>query len=164
MTKQIQQQNGSSPIPALGIDLGGTIVDRLEDGSRPQIPKAFENIRLLREKIFGDNVYIVSRIMKWEDKERLMGWLNNNNFFELTGVLTQNLNFCLLREEKAPICERLGITHFVDDRPEVLSYMTSVPHRFLIRGIEEDYQRFKDQLKGVIRVNSWDEISRILLS
>ncbi len=150
--------------PVLGIDLGDTVVYRTEDGGRPQMPKAFETIRHLREKIFGNNIYIVSRVTKIEDSLRLMKWLNDNNFFELTGVLPANVNFCLLREEKAPICKKLGVTHFVDDRPEVLSYMTSVPHRFLFKGIEEDYQKFKDELINVVRVQGWEEIGKILLS
>jgi hypothetical protein len=38
------------------------------------------------------------------------------------------------REEKADICERVGITHFVDDQLEVLVHLTSVPYRYLFTG------------------------------
>ena len=48
------------------------------------------------------------------------------------GVDVGGVIVALERRDKAPICERLGITHFVDDRLDVLAYMETVEHRYLL--------------------------------
>jgi hypothetical protein len=61
-------------------------------------------------------------------------WLQHHRFFERTGVAEARLHFVRKRREKAPVCERLAITHFVDDRAEVLFHLTTVEHRYLFTG------------------------------
>jgi hypothetical protein len=47
-------------------------------------------------------------------------------------VREDHLVFCRRRPEKAEHCERLAITHFIDDRVDVLEPMRGrVPHLFL---------------------------------
>lgn len=65
-----------------------------------------------------------------QEKSRL--WLRHHRFFELTGIAPENLRFCLERPQKADHCRKLGITHFIDDRPDVLQCMNGVvEHRYL---------------------------------
>lgn len=46
--------------------------------------------------------------------------------------LTMAVRFCRERPQKAPICAELGITHFIDDRADVLEPMCGiVANRFL---------------------------------
>ena len=47
-------------------------------------------------------------------------WLEHHRFHELTGLPRENVRFCLKRPEKREHCERIGATHFVDDRFDVL--------------------------------------------
>ncbi len=43
-----------------------------------------------------------------------------------------NLRFCLQRPQKADHCRELGITHFIDDRSDVLRHLEGiVPKRYL---------------------------------
>lgn len=45
-----------------------------------------------------------------------------------------NVRFCLRRPEKAIHCAELGITHFVDDKPDVIAAITPVvPHRYFFK-------------------------------
>ena len=114
------------------------------------------------EQRFQERSYIVSRVTP-EQKIRAIAVLKEESFHELTGLPSENVEFCEHRHEKAPICKRLKITHFIDDRPEVMSHMEFVPHRFLFRPIPEDVEQFKEKLKGVIIVQTWAEIEKLLL-
>ena len=42
-----------------------------------------------------------------------------HDFFDRTGVPREHVRFCRRRAEKRAHCEDLGLTHFVDDHPEV---------------------------------------------
>ncbi|MDD5318824.1 MAG: hypothetical protein PHF79_03360 [Candidatus Pacebacteria bacterium] len=130
----------------VGIDIGDTIVERSGD-TRQAFPDALRVIKRLVAERFGNNSHIVSKVNA-EQMIRVRKWLDENRFHELTGLPASNVEFCAERHEKAPICEKLGITHFIDDRPEVISHMTSVPHRFLFRPNMDDYERLSPSLKG----------------
>ena len=146
---------------ALGIDLGDTIFTK-ENGVRFPFRGSYRVIKRLIEERFKEKSFIVSRVTP-EQKIRALAMLKEDGFHELTGLPPKNVEFCELRHEKAPICERLGITHFIDDRPEVMSHMEFVPHRFLFRPIPEDVELFKNKLEGVTIVQSWAEIEKLLL-
>ena len=67
-------------------------------------------------------------------QQRSLEWLRHHRFFELTGIAEGNVRFCLQRPQKAIHCADLGITHFVDDKPDVIAAITPVvPHRYLFK-------------------------------
>ena len=128
----------------LGIDVGGVLVDRVAEGSdtsffgdrptdTPAVPGAFESVARLCRGPFQFRVHIVSKAgPKISDLTR--AWLGHTGFFEQTGMSPSNVWFVRKRPEKAPICQRLGVTHFVDDRLDVLAALESVEHRYLFLG------------------------------
>lgn len=130
--------------PVLGVDVGGVIValaGREEDtsffGSRPLETPAtdgvFEALATLTRTPFAGRVHLVSKAgPKVEANTR--DWLAHHDFFARTGVDPANVHFVRERRDKAPVCERLGVTHFVDDRLDVLAYLEMVSHRFLFTG------------------------------
>jgi hypothetical protein len=65
---------------------------------------------------------------------RTRTWLAQRRFFAVTGIDPAHLLFCRTRPEKAPICERLGITCFVDDRLDVLASMQGIVASRLLFG------------------------------
>src|SRR5262245_8869002 len=91
-----------------------------------------------------------------EKKTRL--WLAQHKLLDTLGLDAQALHFCRERRDKAPICERLGVTHFVDDRMEVLVHLTSVRHRFLFGP-----QTAVANVEGVVRVETWTDVVALLL-
>lgn len=129
--------------PVLGIDIGGVIVDRVAEdsdtsffGTRPMdtpaVPGAFEGIARLLE-LFEWRVHIVSKAgPRIEALSRQ--WLAKRGLFDHIGLPPSNLQFVRKRSEKAPICEVLGVTHFVDDRLDVHEHLTMVDHRYLFVG------------------------------
>lgn len=92
---------------------------------------AFSAIKRLVDQLGPENVFIVSKC--GENVERkTRAWLAHHCFFEVSGMLSENLRFCRQRQDKAPICQALNITHFIDDRADVLGFMRAiVPHRYL---------------------------------
>lgn len=116
----------------LGIDIGNVIIaggsaaadtdfftgDHLRT---PAMPGAFDVIaRLVRER-FGERVYLVSKAYKRVEK-RTIEWLQHHDFAKATGIAPERWHFVRERIEKGPLCGRLGITHFIDDKAENLEY------------------------------------------
>ncbi len=140
-----------SPDPAgSGSDtsfIGGSIQDALNtppyDGMFDAVPKLVE--------LFEGQVWLVSKAgTRVQEKTRL--WLQHHSFFKRTGIPQGNLRFCLERPQKADHCRELGITHFIDDRLDVLNYLRGVvTHRFLFGP-----QKTASFPSGVIHLQGWE--------
>jgi hypothetical protein len=139
---------GPARLPILGVDVGGVIVrlaGRDEDtsffGSRPletpAVDGVFEALATLTGATFGGRVHLVSKAGP-KVATNTRDWLAHHEFFARTGIAAGNVHFVRERRDKAPVCERLGITHFVDDRLDVLAYLESVEHRHLFLGGGDD--------------------------
>jgi NADH:ubiquinone oxidoreductase subunit len=161
-------------VDVLGVDIGGVVIQRTGDAEEddtsfwgpnyletPEVDDAIATIAALSRDRFGDAVYLVSKCGV-DTEERSREWLSHNGFFERTGIPPTHVYFCRKREEKAPICATLGITHFVDDRLEVLSYLVDVRHRYLFQARDEEVAEFSSYLKLVERVDSWKAIRAAL--
>lgn len=130
--------------PTLGVDVGGVIVTlagRDEDtsffGTRPlETPAAdgvFEVLAALTHDVFGGRVHIVSKAGP-KVAANTRAWLEHHDFFGRTGISAGSVHFVRERRDKAPVCARLGVTHFVDDRLDVLACLDTVEHRYLFTG------------------------------
>lgn len=143
----------------LGIDLGNTIIK-----NRVPLPDAFRVIRLLIERRFRDRVVIVSRVNE-EQEVRARAFVTSKAFVSEVGIPLERVHFCRKRDQKGPICKRLGITHFIDDRPEVMAFMPeSVVHKILFNPDHIDFQTFANQIGEYSIVNDWNGVERLLLS
>lgn len=129
--------SASSPVAILGVDLGGVVIggDGNQDTSfwgrrpmeTPQIAGAFSSLQRLHE-LFAGRVFIVSKA--GPRVEALSGqWLEQHGFHDQTGIGADHLNFVRERADKAGVCASLGITHFVDDRLDVLAHLDGVVAR-----------------------------------
>ncbi|MEH0841515.1 hypothetical protein V6U81_03850 [Micromonospora sp. CPCC 205711] len=150
----------------LGVDVGGVIItatDMDDDTSffgphylrTPPVEGVFDALAML-SPIF-DAAYVVSTCEQPTER-RTREWLAHHDFHARTGIGPERLHFCRTRPEKAPIAARLGLTHFVDDRLEVLGYLDSVPQRYLFRPEPDEVAAHRTQLAGVHRVESWPEL------
>lgn len=129
--------------PVLGIDIGGVLVDRVAEGDdtsffggrpmeTPAVAGALEAIPELLD-LFEHRVHIVSKAGP-KISELSRQWLGLRGAVGPNGLSPANVHFVRKRPEKAPICKRLGITHFIDDRLDVLGHLTMVPCRILFIG------------------------------
>jgi hypothetical protein len=111
----------------IGVDLGGVVFEQRATG---WVRKALDGVRGL-VRIFGaDNVFIVSKV-------QLHGSMHNacrreltrqGGFLEKSGVLLENVVFVPTVSGaygKGAVSARLGLTHFVDDRVDVLKSICS---------------------------------------
>ena len=151
----------------LGVDVGGVIIDRVRnDGTdtafkgekyleTTAVPFVFYALLKLRERF--EHVYVVSKCgLTIELKTR--DWLKHKGFYNFTGISPANVHYCRERWEKAPICKWLGITHFIDDRLEVLNYLETVENKYLFGPQNlEDLEQVKN-LPSIILVDSWKEV------
>lgn len=127
------------------------------------VPHAFRVLAKLVEKRFGERLHLVSKCGP-AVKEKTLKWLAHHKFHEQTGVPAANLHFCLERHEKADICGRLKVTHFIDDRLEVLGYLAGlVPHLYLFSPKIEETAKFSKYRSKVRVMNNWLEIEQALL-
>lgn len=69
----------------------------------------------------------------------------------------ENTFFVEHMEDKNPVAEKLGVTHFIDDERRVLRLMPSVPHRILF-----DVRDFFANETEFVRVKNWNELSEVL--
>src|SRR5688572_6952881 len=137
----------------LGVDIGGVLIDRVNEDDQSQtmgqgyaraaqVEGAFEAVARLAEQRFRERIWLVSRC----DGPRelvLMKWLGRISFFASTGIPSTQVRFCRERHEKAAICRELALTHFIDDRLEVLSHLVGiVPHLYLLQSRASDVDRF----------------------
>ncbi len=132
--------------PRLGVDIGRVIIDGdhhpsgddtafLNGGTEqmlrtPPVDGALDTLaRLVRR--FGGRVWLVSKCGP-RVQQRTRQWLVHHQVHQHTGIPPSHLRFCRQRPDKAQHCAQLAITHFVDDRVDVLVALAGiVPHRYL---------------------------------
>lgn len=134
----------------LGVDVGGVILDWVRTKGTdvdfssdnylltPPIDGAIESLVELNKGRFKDSVFFVSRYA-YHGPGRVREWLTHHEIYRKTGIPESHLFQCAKREDKAPICADLHVTHFVDDRAEVLSHLTpAVPNLYLFQALDEE--------------------------
>lgn len=152
----------------LGVDIGGVIIDRVNDGTDTSffarnylrttaVPGVFDALRQLVAGRFGNQIFLVSKCGE-QVQERTLQWLEHHEVYERTGLARDHVRFCRERRQKAGICEQLGITHFVDDRLEVLGHLATVSHLYLFQPRPDEVRKFARFLDRVRQVDSWGEI------
>ncbi|MBI1400913.1 hypothetical protein [Hyphomonas sp.] len=158
----------------LGVDFGGVISDRVADNSdtsffadrfleTPMVDGAFDALLRLSAGPFEGRVHIISKAgPKIQERTRL--WMSYHQFTDRTGIPETNVHFCRERPDKAPICKRLAVTHFVDDRVDVLSYLEMVPVKLLFRARIDDARSDPAPLpSGIACVIGWAEAEAALM-
>lgn len=158
------------PMRRLGVDIGGVIIEPADEDAdtsffgehylrTPSVDGVFDALGALGP-VF-DEVHLVSKCGESTER-RTREWLAHHDFPARTGIPVERVHFCRTRPAKAPIARRLGLTHFVDDKLEVLGYLDSVPHRYLFRPRPAEVAAHAALLPGVHRVQSWAELTAVL--
>ena len=118
--------------PRLGVDIGRVIIDgpghpggdtaffagdEATMLATPEMPDALEVIARLVER-FAGRVWLVSKCGP-RTQARTLRWLDGHDLYARTGLPREHVRFCRRRVDKRGHCVELGLTHFVDDHPEV---------------------------------------------
>ncbi|MBX3172531.1 MAG: hypothetical protein KF760_34325 [Candidatus Eremiobacteraeota bacterium] len=150
----------------LGVDVGGVIIDRQNDRADTSffgpnylqtsaVEGVFDCLRAAGEA--GFQVHLVSKCGQ-NTQRKTLEWLAYQHFYERTGVDPARVHFCRTRPQKAPICTAQGITHFVDDRLDVLEYLEDVGELFLFQPNDQDEARWYSSRHRSRLVKSWPEV------
>lgn len=124
----------------------------------PPSPNAFEGVRTLVDA-FDGGAWLISKAgpnVQFKTKE----WLKHWSFFAETGLPRGNLRFCMRRPEKAGHCKQLKISHFVDDRLDVLEHLRGVVPNLYLFG---EQPRLRSAPDWVTPVLDWEQTVEIIL-
>lgn len=150
-------------VPVLGVDFGGVLCSRFTEDAAgyadyPPIDGAFEALKKL-EGGFGKNIFIVSRA-SIDLRFHILKWLGAHHFCKATGISFDRVHFCERRKEKVEICQEREITHFIDDRTEVLEHLlkAGVKHLYLFQGRPDEMEERTHVLPKLRQVASWEEV------
>jgi len=135
--------------------IGGSAEDALRT---PPYEGMFEVLPRLVGK-FEARVWVVSKCGP-RVQQRTREWLAHHHFFERTGIAADHVRFCRERWQKAEHCAELGITHFIDDRLDVLDAMRGVVRERLLFGPQRAVPPAETGLRPVA---DWAEVARALL-
>ena len=136
--------DGKADTSFIGGSLEAALATPAYDGMFEAVPGLVQMFRV--------QVWLVSKAGP-RVQEKTRHWLRHHRFFERTGISSENLRFCLERSQKAQHCLELGLTHFIDDRPDVLGHLEGVvANRFLFGP-----QRRPSGLPGIVPVPTWAE-------
>jgi hypothetical protein len=152
-----------TPPPRLGIDIGRVIirgfdhfesdpsghdtpfvhVTKMTDEANLKVPPMGgiweyipELVTFFRAR--GGDVWLVSKAKSARTRELTLKWLEYHDFWARTGISSGHLIFTETRADKTGVARNLGLTHFVDDRVDVLRHMLGqVPVRVLF-GKQDD--------------------------
>jgi hypothetical protein len=143
-------RNPGRDVPQLGVDIGRVIIDgswHPQGGdtaffqgdeatmlATPEMPAAVEVVARL-VIAFDAQVWLVSKCGP-RVQERTLRWLAAHEFHSRTGLPADQVRFCRARADKREHCEELGLTHFVDDHPEVHHAIRGVVRHQYLFGVQ----------------------------
>jgi len=157
------------PAPAIGIDIGKVIiVSDAHSGVDSEFLHLPDDEALLIEPAPGcldviaelcarleQRVWLVSKAgPKIQQKTRL--WLAHHDFYRRTHLPEDHVRFCRERAEKRTHAVRLKLTHFIDDRVDVLEGMRDVVPSLLLFGPQTQIPDW------AIHVTDWSEIRTVM--
>ncbi len=155
----------------IGIDIGGVLVDRAAHdtdtsffGGRPMetpaVHGAVEAVARLVAAADG-RVCIVSKAgPRIEALSRQ--WLALQGIADVM-IPWGQIHFVRERADKGPVCERLKVTHFVDDNVGVLNHLTTVRRKILFTGGLGPNPLPTQVPKGVTVAATWPDVVRHIL-
>jgi hypothetical protein len=139
----------------LGLDFGNVL--KLS-GQTELNAGAGEGVHRLRPLF--DRVVVISRVDTPEEGEKVKNFILSH-FGELA-IPDNDIYLCVRRDEKGPIAKELEITHFVDDRTEVLFYMTSVKYRYAMNPTPKQLEDYPPT--GMVVVQNWSEVVPLIIA
>lgn len=153
--------------PRIGVDIGRVIING--DGNSPDtsffgqsetealrtpaVPGAFAAVAELVRRFEG-RVYLVSKCGP-KIQARSLAWLDHHDFWATTGLDRSQVRFCRERRDKAVHAVELGLTHFVDDRFDVLGHLVGHVDRLYLFGPQ---RRRSAQLPGMLAAPGWADV------
>ena len=158
----------------LAIDLGNVIIDHKSFGTTPEyvlsgdyraipeVPDSISVISQLAHGPFHSRVHVMYNASTVAN-EKIQEWLRHHEFSSRTGISSEKIHRSEHGRDKSALCLCHNVTHFIDDRLEVLGMLVkTVNNLFLLNAHEEEVSAFRRHLPYVIKLSTWLEIERAL--
>jgi FMN phosphatase YigB (HAD superfamily) len=123
----------------------------------PLVPGVLSSLARLRSR-FAARIYLISTNIR--RRPQALEILEKHGILGLVG--RDHVVMCDTDAAKANACRQLGISHFVDDRIEVLELLDATTRRYLFTSLG-DAAAGPSLPSNMLRVSSWSAIERDLL-
>jgi 5'(3')-deoxyribonucleotidase len=137
----------------IGIDLGRCLVDH--ETKQPS-KNSLEVLNRLKE---NHELFIISRVND-EQRKRSIKFLTEYGIYDI--IPPQNVYYCFERRDKAFFADGLKLNLFIDDRPEVLSYMSDNIHKIVFNPHPPDLEKWENKLKNFSITNCWTGVEHLI--
>ena len=146
-------------VEILGVDCGNVI---FRPFSGRQITGSILSLQKINQEKKFNQIFIISRAGL---VHRIFFYLRllSLNFWNTTGIPKENLYFCWRNKDKALLCKKLKVTHFIDDRLQVLSYLQDVKNLYALNPTNKEINSHPQTFKSVKTAKSWSELVTLLL-
>src|SRR5690606_6586079 len=126
----------------LGIDIGRVIIGGFghdtsflngDEATALRTPALFGALSTiaLYVRALSARVWLVSKAGP-RIEHRTRKWLAQHRFFDRTGLALDHVRFCRRRPDKAEHARALSLTHFIDDRLDVLVHLRGLVERLVL--------------------------------
>lgn len=159
--------------PVLGVDLGGVVIRTatttedtgfLDDDwiDTPEVDGCIAALARLHDGPFNAGIQLISKAGP-RIQQRSRDWLAHRDFFNRSGIPPANLVFVRERRDKAEVCRKRRVTHFIDDHISVLNHLDTVAHRYLFTGGGTSHEATHQVPSGIAIAATWPEAEAMLL-
>lgn len=149
----------------IGIDINGVLSDnkvpdyQTRDYSIFSVMKdAVKIVRKMVDAYGADNIYIISRVRTHQLSMVTGVWLEYHGILKKTGIPLENVFICYKLKDKAELAAKLELTHFIDDRLEVLDYFSKKINLIAFQPTKYAIKKYPDTAARSVVVNSWSEV------
>lgn len=157
----------------VGIDVGRVLICPVDDEDGPdtsfldadeetalRIPPAPGSIEVIADLVarLQGRVWLVSKAGP-RIQQLTRRWLEHQRFHALTGMPPSHVRFCRRRPEKREHASELGLTHFIDDRLDVLQHLLGLVPSLYLYGVQRT-----SPPDWVQPVRDWNAVRRALAS
>lgn len=153
----------------IGIDINGVLANNKRAHIKTHDYSVFsvmeDAIDIVREIVNlhgAENVYIISRVKSHQLSFITGIWMETHNFLRETNVLLDNVYICSLLRDKAKIAKKLRLTHFIDNRPEVLNHFPKNIVIIAFQPEDKEMKKYPNVLSRAKVANSWKEVGKYL--
>lgn len=169
-------REGGQRVPRIGIDIGRVIIaggvgtadtaffghDHDSAMATPSMPGAFEAVAELVDA-FDRRAWLVSKCGP-RIRARSLAWLDHHDFWARTGLPREQVRFCRDRKDKAIHAKRLALTHFIDDRYDVLRHLVGLVDHLYLFGEQNKTRRPSDSpaFAAMTPTRSWAELLELV--
>lgn len=156
-------------ITKIGIDISGVLADNKHAHIKTRdyavfsvMEDAINIVRKIASQHGAENIHIISCVKSHQLSFITGIWMETHNFLKETSVLLDNIHICSSLKDKAKIAKKLKLTHFIDNRPEVLNHFPKNIVIIAFQPKDSEMKKYPNVLSRAKVASSWKEVDKYL--